>query len=327
MANDTSTGYQTNWNSANVNGNRLISFSPIQYPFLSRVNQRRTAMTPEFAMAGIYALEADAQTAITEADSVTAPTAIAYDLSNETNYIQILQASVNVTYTALSSQARLKYPEMSTSGYAYTSDPLESARGEALAFQMARAQEQLYGTLEYSMLRGTKTQSTSAAVAALMGGVLSSVSSNTVDASSAALTKSMIDELLLEMATNGAFFRRPVIFCNAFQKQQLSKIYEFVPMDRNVGGSNIQVIETDFGRWEIVYSRRIPTDDILFADMDYIGLVSQPVPGKTYMPDGLFLYEELSKTGASEKGQMFGQLSVDFGSEKLHGSIISLATS
>jgi len=95
MANDTSTGYLSNWSVDNVNGNRLISFSPLQYPFLSRVNGTRVASTPEFAMAGQYALESDAQTAITEADSVTAPTAIAYDTSNETNYVQIFQQSVN----------------------------------------------------------------------------------------------------------------------------------------------------------------------------------------------------------------------------------------
>jgi hypothetical protein len=327
MANDTSTGYVTNWNSANVNGAKILTFSPVQYPYLSRVTGRKFAQTPDFAMSAQYALEADSQVSITEADSLTAPTAVAYDMSNETNLIQILQASVNVSYTAMSSSNRLKITESGTSGFGYTGDPLQSAKMEMLAFQIARAQEQLYGVLEFSALNGTKTDSTAANVANLMGGVLKSVATSTVDASSAALDKGMIDELLLEMATAGARFARPVIFANAFQKMALTKIYGYVPAAQGVGGISIDQLITDFGQWEIVYSRRIPTDDILFADMSDVSLINQAVPGKSYMPDGLFFYEALSKTGASEKGQMYGQLSIDFGSEKLHGSITSLANS
>ena len=59
--------------------------------------------------------------------------------------------------------------------------------------------------------------------------------------------------------------------------------------------------------------------------MAYCNLVTQPVPGKSYMPDGLFFMEELSKTGASEKYQMYGQLSIDIGGALLHGTITSLA--
>jgi hypothetical protein len=287
----------------------------------------KMAQSTEFAMSAQYALEADAQTAVTETDSVTAPTAVAYDMSHETNLIQIIHKAVNVTYSAMSSANRLKIAESGTSGYGYTGDPLEAAKREMLAFQIDAALQQAYGVLEYSALNGTKTASTAANVASLMGGVLKSVATSTVDASSGALTKAMIDELLLEMATAGAKFERPTIFANAFQKMQLTKIYGYVPTSRTEGGANIEQLVTDFGIWDIVYSRRVPTDDILFADMADVSLVNQMVPGKSYLPDGLFLYEELSKTGASEKGQIYGQLSIDFGSEKLHGSITSLATS
>ena len=45
-------------------------------------------------------------------------------------------------------------------------------------------------------------------------------------------------------------------------------------------------------------------------------------PGK-----GVLFYEELSKTGASEKGQIYGQLGLDYGPEEFHGKITGLATS
>lgn len=326
MANDTSTGYASNWNVANVTGTELITFSPTEYPFLARVAGRRIASSDEIAMSAQYALETFAQPAITEAGSTTAPTAVAYDRSNEVNAVQIFQKAVNVTYARQSAANRLKFAESGTSGYAYANDPLANPAMDELAFQVNAAREQLYGDLEVSTLSGTYAKSTSASVANKMRGILSAITTNTVAASSGQLEKSMVNELLREMATTGSRFTRPVIFCGAYQKQKLSDIYGYVPMDRRMGGLNISMIETDFGVFEVVFSRNTTTSTILFADMAAVNLVSQPVPGKAYMPDGLFFLEELSKTGASEKYQMYGQLSIDYGSEKYHGSITGLAT-
>jgi hypothetical protein len=38
-------------------------------------------------------------------------------------------------------------------------------------------------------------------------------------------------------------------------------------------------------------------------------------------------YEELSKSGANESGQIFGQLGLDHGPGFMHGTITGLATS
>jgi hypothetical protein len=192
--------------------------------------------------------------------------------------------------------------------------------------QVARVQEQLYGNLETAMMAGTYAKSTSASVANAMGGIIPfATTGNTVAASSAQLEKAHINELLRGMASGGAKFGRMTIFANAFQKQKLSDIYSFVPTDRNVGGANIQLIETDFGMFEVVFSRFAPAATLLFADLAYCNVVTQPVPGKQYMPDGLFLMEQLSKVGATEKWQLYGQLSIDVGASDLHGTITGLA--
>jgi hypothetical protein len=328
MANDTSTGYASNWNVPNVNGATLLTFSANEYPFLGRVAGRRIAQSDEFAMSAQYALEAFSSTGVTEADSTAAPTAVAYERTSEVNAIQIFHKSINVTYNKLASSNRLKFAEVGTSGLAYSSDPLQNAIDSELAFQVGRVQEQLYGNLETAMLSGTYQKATSAAVANQMGGIISltSAGANTVAASSAQLSKELVDELLRGMAAGGAKFSRGVIYANAYQKQKLSNIYSFVPTDRNMGGANIQMIETDFGRFEVVFSRFVPAGTVLLADMAYVNLVNQTVPNKQYMPDGLFLMEQLAKTGASEKWQMYGQLSVDIGSKSLHGTITGLAT-
>jgi len=274
-----------------------------------------------------YGLETDAANAVTETELVAGITAITYDPTIESNFIQTIQGAARVSYVAQSSIDRLQVEEVGSSGTGYTQTPLASGTGDLMAFQLARAIEQSYGTLEYQAINGTKTESTSASVPALMGGVLKSISTATVDGSTGDLTKEMLDELMLEMQTAGAMFEKPTIFCNGFQKMQLSKIFGYQPASTTVGGVADERLVTDFGVWEIVVSRRVPTDDILFADMQNIAIISQPVPGKKYMPDGLFLYEEKSQAGAAEGGMIYGRLSVDYGSEKLHGSITNLSTS
>lgn len=327
MANDTSTGYASNWNVPNYNGDILLTFSATDYPFLSRLAGVKQAASHEFAMSAQYALETFAATGVTEADSYAAPTAVAYERTNESNYTQTQHKSVSVLYDKLASNNRLKWAEVSTSGYAYSGDPLQNAINDELAFQVSRVKEQLYGNLETAFMTGTKTQATSAAVAWATGGIETLVSTNKVNASSAQLSKSLIDSLLRTMFTAGAKFKRMAFYANAWQRYKLSEIYSYVPPNASAGGGTVGSIMTDFGQIEIVPSRFATSTVLSLIDMSYCYLVKQPIPGKAYMPDGLYFMEELAKTGASERYQIFGNNGLDIGAEKLHGQIYGLATS
>jgi len=97
-------------------------------------------------------------------------------------------------------------------------------------------------------------------------------------------------------------------------KQRISALYGFAPTDRNVGGVNIEQIETDFGPIGIVLSRFAPANTVLAIEVSVCAPVFQPVPGK-----GVLFYEPLSKTGASESGQIFGQIGLDHGPAFMHG--------
>jgi hypothetical protein len=327
MANDTTTGYSGGWNAYNYTGSQILTFSQTDYPMLSRLAGVKTAQATEFALSVQYALETFSGTGVTEDTSQTAPTAVAYEKTTEKNVIQIFHKSIAVTYNKLSSNNRLRFVESGSTGYAYSNDPLQNAVNSEFEFQRARVLEQCYGNLETALTTGTYAISTSSSVANTMRGIVSACSTNTVSAGSATLSKELIDELLLTMANSGAKFRRIVCFANGFQKQQIGNIYGYAPMDRRVGGVNILQVETDFGSFEVVYDPFMTTSTVLFADLSYCYLVNQPVPGKTYLPDGLFFEEEIAKTGASERRQVYGQLGFDYGGEKLHGTITSLATS
>jgi len=82
----------------------------------------------------------------------------------------------------------------------------------------------------------------------------------------------------------------------------------------------VRTIYTAFGVLNLVLDLDMPADRIAFVNPAVIQGVYVNVPGK---PAGLF-YEELARTGASERGQVYGQLGIDHGPEWAHGSLDDL---
>jgi hypothetical protein len=181
---------------------------------------------------------------------------------------------------------------------------------------------QLAVDVEYTFLNGAYNLAANAGEANKTRGIIAATSTNAVAAGSELLSKSLIDELLRTMAGNGAQFVKPVIFANAFQVQAISNGYGFAPMDRAVGGVAVKTIVTDFAEIGVVWAPRMPTDTLLIADMDEVAPVFLPVPGKGYL-----FSELLSKVGASEDHQIYGQIGLAYGPETFHGKITGLATS
>lgn len=311
----------TVWNCPNYTG-ELYLIGANQTPFLNMIgglqgDQIRTVSDFQYPLAQPWALESASQPAITETASLTAPNPWTYVRSQDVNTVQIWQRQVSVSYAKQSVTGQITAD--ATTGLAMVDQqPVQNE----LDFQITAHMRQIALDVDYTMLNGAYQQATSAAVAAKTRGILTACATNTVAAAAAALSKALIDQLLRTMAANGAEFINPVILCNAFQKQQISDIYGYAPEDRNVGGYNIKQIETDFAILGIVWAPNMPTDDLLVADLAFCAPVFLPVPEK-----GVLFYEELSKSGASEKGQIYGQIGLDYGPEEYHGSITNLATS
>jgi len=307
-------GQGTIWNLPNYAG-ELFTADAVNTPFLTMIGgmgggQQTTNF--EFPIDVNYSFAAAAQPSITETASLTAPTAVGYVRAQASNVTQIFHEAVSISYAKLSNPGRLS--GLNTQG---SQNDVISEKD----FQIAKALEKIARDIEYTCLNGVYVLTTVAGTANTTRGAIANASS-TVAASSAKLTKAMIDSLLKSMYDAGAMFKQPVIWVNSFQKQVLSDIYGFAPMDRMVGGVNVESIETDFGTVGVKLNRFMPAATLLVADMAAIQPVFQPVPGK-----GNFFYEELSKTGASENGQIFGQFGLNHGDGVLSGSITGLATS
>jgi len=313
MANE-ATG--TIWGLPNYTG-ELYTADMINTPFLSMIGGLtggRMTTNFEFPTASEYSHETLAQENITETESIAGVTPVNYVRDQSKNVTQIFQSEVLLSYVKMSNQGRLS--GINTAG---ASNSIQ----DELDAQVAISLEGIARRVEWHFLQGTYNLAAASNEANQTIGMIEDCSVNTVAASSAALSKAILDSLLLEMFTNCSVFKNSVIFCNGFQKQGLSDIYGYAPEDRNVGGVNIKQIETDFGNIGIAPAHRMmPAGTLLVAEMSVCAPVFQPVPGK-----GNMFYEELSRTGAAVNGQLFGQIGLDYGPKFMHGTITGLTTS
>ena len=113
---------------------------------------------------------------------------------------------------------------------------------------------------------------------------------------------------------------------NSTQKRKLTNKYirnvsGATPDSRTVGGVNVQTIETDFGRLNIMLEPAMPQDEILVCSLEEIVPVFLLVPEK-----GFLFVEPLAKIGASDRAQIYGEVGLKYGVEKHHGKLINLAT-
>lgn len=312
----------TSWNCPNYTG-ELYLIGANQTPFLNMIGGLqgggiRTIADFQFPLAQPWALETAAQPAVTEDASLTAPNPWTYVRDQDVNTVQIFHRAVTVSYAKQSVVGQVVAD--GTTGLVDLTgiQPVQNEKD----FQISAHMRQIAVNVDYTFLNGQYAQATSAVVAAKSRGIITAATTNTVDASAADLSKPLMDQLLRAMASNGAEFVNVVIFCNAFQKQMLSDIYGYAPQDRNVGGYNINQIETDFAVLGVVWAPNVPVGTLLIADLSVCAPVFLPVPEK-----GVLFYEELSKTGAAEKGQIYGQIGLDYGPEEYHGTITNLSTS
>lgn len=229
----------------------LFNVTPNDTPFLSAIGGMtggKSVTSKQFTWQTVDNAAA-AQTAVVEGAD---PTYGERSRSEVTNVTQIMQYGVQVSYTKQAATGNLSGESI------IGNQPVQ----DELAFQLDMAMKRAARDIEFSFLQGTYVADTDISTARKTRGILEAITTNEVAAAAAALDQAKVDAALKLMADSGAPFETPVIMANAFQKQKLSSIYgsalSLAPRDRNVGGVNIQTIETDFGEVGIVYDRHLP---------------------------------------------------------------------
>lgn len=307
------------WSAPNYVG-ELFLVGATQTPFLNMMgglNGGKQYAAFEFPTAQPWSLSSASQPAITETASLAAPTATTISRSLATNTVQIFHEAVTVSYAKQSTTSVITAD--ATTGKAMNgANPVM----DELDFQITGHLRQIALNAEYSFINGAYQKATAANVAAKTRGILAACSVSAIAAGGAALSKALFNALLREMAANGAVFVNMVLLCNALQKQAITDLYGYAPADRRVGGVSVDTLLTDFAQVGVVWAPQMPTDSIVLVDMSVVAPVFCPVPGK-----GLIFYEALSKSGAAESGQIYGQVGLDHGPSAYHGKITGLKNS
>lgn len=309
-------GMGTVFNLPNFAG-QLYTATPAVTPFLNLIRGNAVKTDNfQFATGVEYSHQAAAQPAISETASLTAPTAISYVRSQNTNVTQIFQERVSVSYAKQSSGGRLSGVSSSMQG---------NCAPNELDFQTARALEKMARDVEYTFLNGTYQLAANAGQANKTRGMLAAAGT-VIDCENAALTQDFLKAAFKDAYNAGADFTEMVLVCGSDIKQRITDLYGSqwgfaLPPTRNIGGINVTQIETDFGMVSVLLSRFMPNGVLLGADISCVRPVEQDVPDK-----GNFFREELAKTGASEEYQLFGQIGLDHGPAWKHFKIVNIGS-
>jgi len=298
----------------------LFYLTPSETPFLSMIGGMTGGVpcdAKEFTFQTVDNAAA-AQPAILEGDDPVYAERVRSQLKNVT---QIFQYGWRVSYTKLGAKGQLGSGGASPAISSVSILGNQPVQNE-LAFQQRLKVERAARDMEYSFLQGTFADPNDNTTARKTRGILTATTTNVVNASSAPLTKARVDSLLKTMYDNGAPFRNPVIFVNAWQKMKLSEIYGYAPESRNVGGLNINQIETDFAALGVVLDRHMPAAQFGVFDLSVCVPRFMTVPMK-----GHFFSEEVAHTGASVNFQIYGEAGLEHGPEIWHGKITNLTTS
>ena len=316
MAGETTDVFATSFGVLNYSG-MLFNKGNTRTPFLTMIAGRQKQTNHvEFVTGQEYdSGSTGSQPAISESESLTAPKATAATRSQKTNVTQIFQESLGVSYAKESNMGTLSGLNVANQ----QANPMNE-----LDFQAGVKMQKIARDIEYTFINGTYNKATTDAEVNKTRGMVSAITTNTIAAGSKPLTVALIESLLAKIYASNAPVDNLVLWVDGISKQQLNDDCKvngltMVNAARNVNGINIDTILTAYGEVGVRLGEFLPKGTVLLINFGVIGPVHQPVPNK-----GNFFLEQLAKTGAGTKYQIFGQIGLDYGPEWFHGKITGL---
>jgi hypothetical protein len=312
-------GQGTTYNLPNYHG-ELFTVTPTETPFLSAIGGLNSAKPTSATTFEWQTVDRRSSTANNAAlEGAAAPTGAERSRSNITNVVEIHHSAIEVSYTKIAARGNFAGANIAPES--------DDAVLDELAIQTMAELESMAVDIEMSFLNGTKQVPVDNTTARKTQGILGAAA--TVSANGGvnrALSKAIIDAHLQAMFTAGAKLNQAstVIIVGPDQKTPLSTIYgtatlNAVQRDRTVGGVAIDTLVTDFGTFGVMTDRWMPAGQIAVVDLAVCYPVFLNIPGK-----GLLFTEELARTGASRKFQLYGEVGLEYGPANAHGVIKDL---
>lgn len=323
------TGMGTSYNLPNFAGD-LLALTPEDTPLLSSIGglnggKQTTAVDFEWQT---YDLR-DPNAARQRLEGADAPDAEERVRQNWSNITEIHQEKVDISYTkqaTFNQRAGLANDQ---------SNPVTNE----VQWQLDQQLKQVKRDIEVSFLVGTYQKPSNNTQPRKTRGILPAIETNvvTVDAPTAGdagavddIDTDMIDELVSKVYTGGGIMEGgtatlmvPPKYRTKITKLYASRFGQYQESSRNIAGVHATQVITDFMTLNLMTNRhlaQVAPDTCLLLSLEQLNPVFLEIPGK-----GHFFLEELAKTGASIKYQLYGEIGLAYGNELQHGKLVFTA--
>ncbi len=248
---------------------------------------------------------------------MTAPNATYITREQKTNVTQIFHESVYISYAKQSNMGTL-------SGVNIANQRANPA--DELDFQIAGKMAKIARDIEYTFINGSYQIANDDNTANRTRGMITAITSNVIDLNGKPLRVWDIAELMKLVYEAQGSLNGLVLWVDPVSLFQLNADAEqngntIVPASRNINGISINTLLTPLGEVGVYLGEFLPEGTVMLWNPAVVAPVEQPHPEK-----GNFFLEELAKTGAGSKYQIFGQIGLDHGPEWWHGKIVNIST-
>lgn len=307
-------GQGTTFNLPNYHG-ELFTITPTETPFLSLIGGLNSAKISHATTIEWQTVDRRSSTANNAAlEGAAAPAGTERARSNVTNVLEIHQSAIEVSYTKTGATGNF-------SG-ANIAPEYDDVVLNELAVQTMAELESMAVDIEKSFLSGVYQAPANNTTARQTRGILSAITTNVAanGGVNRALTADILNNAIKLGFDNGAKLPQAstVIMVGSSQKVALTKAYQQsylnAPVRQNtVGGVSMDTIITDFGTFGVVLNRWMPANQLAVIDLSVCYPWFLEIPNK-----GLLFTEELARTGASRKFQLYGEVGLEYGPELYH---------
>ena len=292
----------------------LYTTSVTSTPFLNLIGAPRYTDSVEFVTNQEFVLGTPSQPAISELASLTAPEPTNVTRKQETNVTQIFQRTIAVSYAKESNMGQLSGANIAGA---------QGNPASELQFQTAAAMMENRNDIEYTFINGKYNKATNNTEANKTRGILEAIKTNVVSetgAVSSSSIRSVLRKFFKAVYDSNVDINGYILLVNSDIKAAITEAYEgsgYTTPGIQTAGIDIQNLMTDYGIIHIAMARTMPQNTGLLFNRAAVHPVEQITPGK-----GNFFLEPLAKIGASERFQLYGQMGLDYGFEKLHGKLV-----
>ena len=271
----------------------------------------------EFTTGQYYTTGGGSQPAVSEAASLVAPESTFITRSQMTNVTQIFHESVGVSYGKESNMGTMSGINIA----GQQANPVDE-----LDFQVVARMQKIAADIEYTFLRGTYNKATTDAEVNKTRGLITAITTNVETMGSKPMTYWAVARLMKAIHDGNAPTDNLVLGVDATTLLQLNfdaqaNKLTIVPNARDINGIAVDMVITPLGAVYVRLLEYMPAGTAILFDPSLMAPVYQPTPGK-----GNFFLEELAKTGAGKKYQIFGQVGLDHGPEWFSAKFTGIST-